>query len=247
MFLVPSFSTLCSLLALLGTVGAQSPSLPYGPPASSVVSSSLSTRPSSTSLGSSLTSPSVSSATSPVLPVTTGFSKIGNVLKPAITSYTFNPFPIPLESSIPKVFPETYPDNPPPVGDSAIPNFGPAWAAAHGKARARVSRFLMPPRPLPFKHSCVGSIVTGSGFDARRESQYHHWCWLDEGSVCWKHPASSGFPWSLFGGTFALSHRARFLRILRVLVGLSARSAIRRLCHRVPCWDKYRRDVSFRS
>ena len=169
MFLVSSFSTLCSLLTLLGIVGAQSSSLPSSavePPASSVPSS-LSTEPSSTSLGYSLTSLPMSSATSLGPPVATGgFSTLGNVLKPEITSYTFNPFPAPSESPIPKVFPETYPSDPPPVGESAIPNFGPAWAAAYEKAKARVRTFLMPLLPLPFKHSRVGSIVVDSGLDA---------------------------------------------------------------------------------
>lgn len=81
------------------------------------------------------------------------FSTIGNVLKPTITSYTFNPFPTPSESPIPGVFPETYPDKPPPVGNPAVPNFGPAWEAAHSKARTTVSRFFVLRLPLPFKHT----------------------------------------------------------------------------------------------
>jgi len=209
MFLAPFFSTLCSLLTLLGAVGAQSSSLPSStvePPASSVVSYSLSAWPSSTPLGSSVTSLPASSGTSLGPPVASGgFSTIGNVLKPVITSYTFNPFPAPSESPIPKVFPETYPDNPPPVGDPVVPNFGPAWAAAYEKAKTRVSGFLIPPLPLPFKHSCAGSMLTGPGLDARRKSQYYHWDRLDEWSMCRKHPAGSRFPWSLFGGTLTFS------------------------------------------
>lgn len=170
-----SFSVLYSLLALLGTVEAQNPNSPsptIEPPPGNVVSpslslpppgfSSLSTEPSSTYLGT-LTSLPASSETLPA----SGFSQIGNVLKPTITSYTFTPFPAPLENPIPEVFPETYPDNPPPPGDSVIPDFGPAWAAAYGKAKAMVGRFLMPPLLLPFQHS---RLWTGSGFDARGKS-----------------------------------------------------------------------------
>ena len=217
MFLASSFSTLCSLLTLLGSVEAQSPSLfssATGPPASSTVSSSLPslsskfssslpTEPSSTSLGSSLTSLPPSS-TLPVPPVVSGYSAIGDVLKPTITSWTFEPFPTPSESSIPEVFPETYPDNPPPVGDSAIPDFGPAWAAAYGKARAMVSRFWLSLHLLPFRYSHMRAITIDSRFDTRRKSQYHHWCRLGEWSVCRKHPASWRFPWSLFGGVFPM-------------------------------------------
>jgi len=214
MFLVSSFSALCSLITLLGTVGAQS--LSSSPPtiespASSVVSSSfspppsqfsssLSTEPSSTYPGSSLTSlPASSTSLGPPV-ATNGFSTIGNVLKPTITSYPFDPFPAPSESSIPKVFPESYPDNPPPAGDSAIPNFDLAWAAAHRKARTRVGH-----AHLFCFHSNSHVIVTGSGFDARRKSQYHHWRRLDERFMRWKYSASRRFPWSLFGCTFAFS------------------------------------------
>ena len=255
MFLASSLSTLCSLLTLLGSVGAQSPSLPpsaIGPPASSPAQSSLSslpsmfsslpTEPSSTSLGYSSTSPPVS-LTSLGPPVTTGdFSTIGNVLKPEITSWTFVPFPAPSESSIPKVFPETYPDNPPPPGDWAIPNFGPAWAAAYGKATARVSRFLVSPALLPFKYSRAWVIITGSRIDARRESQYHHWSRLDEWSMCWEHTASWGLPRALFGSMFRM---LSWGMILKALIGLSTRSKVHRLYHCIPGRDKHRCDVSF--
>lgn len=252
------FLALCSLLTLLGGVKAQSPTLlssSIEPPASSVVSSSsylspefssLSPEPSSTSLGSSSTSlpPSLTSLEPPV--ATSGFSLIGDVLKPSITSYTFESLPAPSESSIPGVFPETYPDNPPPVGDWAVPNFGPAWAAAYTKARATVSAFLAPPLLLPFKYSRVRVLLAGSGFDPRGKSQYHHRCRLGERPMCWEHPASWRFPWSLFGCTFPAFSLGCFLPILKALVGLPARSKVCRLCHCLPSRDKRRCDVSFR-
>ena len=147
MSLPSPFLVLCSLLALLGSVEAQNsislsssikpPASSIGPSSSSLPSKfySLSMEPSSTSL-------------SPPL-VTSGFSRLGNVLKPAITSYTFHPFPTPSESSIPGVFPETWPNNPPPVDDPAVPNFGPAWDNAYNKARETVSAFLAPQLLLP--------------------------------------------------------------------------------------------------
>jgi len=233
MFLASSLSTLCSLLTLLGSVGAQSSSsLPsaIGPPASSPAPSSPSSLPSkfsslltelsSTSPGYSLTSPPTSSTSLGPPVATGGFSTIGNVLKPAITSREFVSFPAPSETSIPKVFPETYPDNPPSPGDWAIPNFGPAWAAAYEKARAMVSRFLVSPALLPFKYSRIWAVIIGSGIDARRESQYHHWSRLDERSMCWEHPTSWGFPWSLFGCMsccFGVEFSADFESICRTL------------------------------
>ena len=215
MFLEPPFSALWSLLALLGAVQAQNSTLLSSePPASSSVSSSLSppsqfspplsTVPSSTSPVSS-TYPVSSSISLPAPPAATnGFSIIGDVLKPTITSYTFDPFPAPSESSIPEVFPETYPDNPPPVGDSAIPNFGPAWAAAYAKAMERVGGFLRCDH-FYFRSTYVSMIVIGGGIDARRKGQHHHWGRLDERPMCRQHPASWRFPWSLFRRTFTLS------------------------------------------
>lgn len=167
MFFASSFSVLCSLLTLLGTVEAQNSSfLPstIGPPTSSVVSSSVSLPPKPSSLS---TEPSPTSLGLP--PVASGFSRLGNVLKPTITPYTFDPFPTPSESPIPGVFPETWPDDPPPVGDPVVPNFGLAWENAYEKAREMVSGFLTPQLPLPCKLSPMFAIITDSGSDTRRE------------------------------------------------------------------------------
>ena len=210
MFLASSLSTLCSLLTLLASVEAQG--LNYSssatkPPTSSVGSLPLSfqfssppTEPSSTFPGSSFTSPPSSLTSSRPPTASSGFSAIGNVLVPTITSYTFEPFPTPSESSIPKVFPETYPNNPPPVGDWAIPDFGPAWSAAYDKARAMVCGFLLsPPRFLSKTHAYC---YLGSGLNAGRKSQYHDWRGLGERPVCRKHLASWRLPWSLLGSAF---------------------------------------------
>ena len=43
---------------------------------------------------------------------------------------------MPSDVPIPGVYPSTSPDSPPPVGAAVVPDFGPAWAAAHAKAQA---------------------------------------------------------------------------------------------------------------
>ena len=148
MFLASSFSALCCLLTLLGTAEAQNSSSPSSPtvlPPSTVVPSG------------------------PPLP-TDGFSKLGNVLKPTVTPYTFVPFPAPSETAIPGVFPETWPENPPPADDLAIPDFGPAWENAYKQAMVMVSRFSKPPLLLPCKLSSASVIIPGPGSDSRTKS-----------------------------------------------------------------------------
>ncbi|KAJ8079874.1 hypothetical protein PM082_016699 [Marasmius tenuissimus] len=56
-----------------------------------------------------------------------------------IRPYTFTPFPVPSQTSIPGVFTDTDPSEPPEVGESVIPNFEKAWAAAYDKAKAKVA------------------------------------------------------------------------------------------------------------
>ncbi|KAL0572187.1 hypothetical protein V5O48_009782 [Marasmius crinis-equi] len=56
-----------------------------------------------------------------------------------IKSYTFTPFSAPSQTSIPGVFTEADPSDPPQVGESVIPNFEQAWAAAYEKAKAKDS------------------------------------------------------------------------------------------------------------
>jgi hypothetical protein len=57
-----------------------------------------------------------------------------------VTPYAFEPFPSP--SSVPPisgVYPASSPKHPPPVGSPAlVPDFAPAWARAHHKAKTKV-------------------------------------------------------------------------------------------------------------
>lgn len=130
----PSFSALYPLLTLLGAVRAQNSSFPP----SSLSSSGSSSLPTGFSSTPSESSSTALPAPSQPPPAVSGYYALGDVLKPVITSYTFVPFPTPSESSILGVFPETWPDNPPPAGDFAIPDFGPAWEDAYDKAREMI-------------------------------------------------------------------------------------------------------------
>ncbi|KAG7094502.1 hypothetical protein E1B28_005331 [Marasmius oreades] len=55
-----------------------------------------------------------------------------------IHPYTFEPFPVPSQPSIPGVFPDTDPRHPPEVGAPVVPNFERAWAAAYRKAQGKI-------------------------------------------------------------------------------------------------------------
>ncbi|KAI0640926.1 glycoside hydrolase superfamily [Trametes meyenii] len=56
-----------------------------------------------------------------------------------ISSYPFSSFPVPSASPIPGVYPSTSPKTPPPPGSRLIPDFGPAWARAHARAKQLIS------------------------------------------------------------------------------------------------------------
>ncbi|KAI0669069.1 glycoside hydrolase superfamily [Trametes maxima] len=56
-----------------------------------------------------------------------------------ISSYPFSSFPVPSASPIPGVYPSTSPKSPPPPGSRLIPDFGPAWARAHARAKKLIS------------------------------------------------------------------------------------------------------------
>lgn len=57
-------------------------------------------------------------------------------------SYTFTPYAVP--SDTPSTgYPATYPRNPPLVGDTTVPDFDPAWAAAYTKAKAMIANFTL--------------------------------------------------------------------------------------------------------
>ncbi|RPD58564.1 glycoside hydrolase [Lentinus tigrinus ALCF2SS1-6] len=56
-----------------------------------------------------------------------------------ISSYTFSSFPVPSASPIPGTFSSTSPKSPPPPGSELIPDFAPAWAMAHSRAKEFIS------------------------------------------------------------------------------------------------------------
>ncbi|KAF8153932.1 glycoside hydrolase family 3 protein [Crassisporium funariophilum] len=56
-----------------------------------------------------------------------------------ISSNSFAPFPVPSDTPIPPTYPSVDPSKPPAVDASVVPDFGPAWAAAHAKARAKIA------------------------------------------------------------------------------------------------------------
>ncbi|KAK7034732.1 hypothetical protein VNI00_012139 [Paramarasmius palmivorus] len=76
-----------------------------------------------------------------------------------IKHYTFAPFPAPSQTSIPGLFPETDPSDPPSVGSAVIPNFEPAWIAAFEKAKKKVSGLTLEEKV---------SIGTGVGYQVGR-------------------------------------------------------------------------------
>ena len=57
-----------------------------------------------------------------------------------ISDYSFTPFSTPTQPAVAGVFPSTNPKNPPPVQSKlkVVPDFGPTWAAAYEKAKAKV-------------------------------------------------------------------------------------------------------------
>ncbi|ESK82144.1 glycoside hydrolase family 3 protein [Moniliophthora roreri MCA 2997] len=76
-----------------------------------------------------------------------------------IKPYTFTPFPVPSQSSIPGLFPETDPSNPPSVGAAVIPNFEPSWIAAYEKAKEKISGLTLEEKV---------SLTTGLGYHVGR-------------------------------------------------------------------------------
>ncbi|EIW56948.1 beta-glucosidase [Trametes versicolor FP-101664 SS1] len=86
---------------------------------------------------------SVSSAISSAAPsastASTGPPLESTHLTIPISKYPFTSFPVPSASPIPGVFPSTSPKSPPPPGSSLIPDFGPAWKAAHARAKKLIS------------------------------------------------------------------------------------------------------------
>ncbi|KAI0364024.1 glycoside hydrolase [Pilatotrama ljubarskyi] len=107
-------------------------------PAISGVSSSVASASSVASSSVFITS-AASSASVSASSATTGPPLESTQITIPISSYPFSSFPVPSASPIPGVFPATSPQSPPPPGSSLIPDFGPAWARAHARARQLIS------------------------------------------------------------------------------------------------------------
>ncbi|KAI0351205.1 glycoside hydrolase [Trametes cingulata] len=120
-----SFSTLSTDSASISTIASASSSVISGSSAAS--SSVFITTAASQSASTAATGPPLES-TQITLP---------------ISSYPFTPFPVPSAPPIPGVFPSTSPRTPPPPGSPLIPDFAPAWAHAHARARSLIASWTL--------------------------------------------------------------------------------------------------------
>ncbi|KAK2464117.1 hypothetical protein APHAL10511_003865 [Amanita phalloides] len=99
-------------------------------------------------------------------------SSTGGITTVSTTHYSFTPFPTPTEKPVPGVFPATNPRNPPTVDSSEIPDFYPAWAEAHAKAKSKIAGFSLEDKVTVVTGvgwmvgRCVGNIaaINGTGF-----------------------------------------------------------------------------------
>lgn len=104
--------------------------------------STLAEEPTDTITDSATSTLDVSTTTTPTI-TADGALQTVNVTRIPIVPATFSPFPIPVESSVPGLFVNTDPSDPPPVGSRVVPNFGPAWSAAYKKAKAKIANFSL--------------------------------------------------------------------------------------------------------
>ncbi|KAF9452890.1 glycoside hydrolase family 3 protein [Macrolepiota fuliginosa MF-IS2] len=125
------------------------------PLSSGVPPSSVASVPSS---GSSTVLPSTTSSATSQPATTPGSSVTEPIIKPPIAPTTFTPFPVPSENPVPGVIVVTDPHQPPAVGSSVVPDFGPAWNTAYSKAKAKVAAFSLEEKV---------SVVTGVGAGSR--------------------------------------------------------------------------------
>ncbi|KAH6904390.1 cellulose-binding beta-glucosidase [Coprinopsis sp. MPI-PUGE-AT-0042] len=98
------------------------------------------------------------SETSESIPASTSVRIVTRTTIP-IEPATFTPYAIPEERPIPGAFPAVRPQNPPPVGSRAIPNFGAAWEEAYQKAKSRISQYSLADKV---------NITTGVGWQGGR-------------------------------------------------------------------------------
>ncbi|KAI0324819.1 glycoside hydrolase [Cubamyces sp. BRFM 1775] len=120
---------------------------------SSTLASSVSSAVSSVVSGTSAASSVIASASSVVSSVTSAASAASTTstgpplestqITIPISSYSFSSFAVPSASPIPGVFPSTSPKSPPAPGSSLIPDFGPAWARAHSRAKQTISSWSL--------------------------------------------------------------------------------------------------------
>ncbi|KAJ3569130.1 hypothetical protein NP233_g5250 [Leucocoprinus birnbaumii] len=138
-------SSVASSAAASSSSSASSAPLSTGSAVSSTASTSTAASSSSAASGSSSASVSASSVLSSAAssPTTSapGSTVTQPIIKPPITPTTFTPFPIPSEKPVNGVFVVTDPGQPPAVGSTVIPDFGPAWDAAYRKAKAKIASF----------------------------------------------------------------------------------------------------------
>ncbi|KAF5329361.1 hypothetical protein D9619_009183 [Psilocybe cf. subviscida] len=108
--------------------------------ASSVVASSVNSasRPTPSTAASVPLSGVSGSATTPIF--ASGSASASGVASGAAASGGFTPFPLPSDIPEPSIYPSVDPKNPPAVGKSVIPDFGPAWKAAYEKAEKKIPR-----------------------------------------------------------------------------------------------------------
>ena len=82
-----------------------------------------------------------------------------------ISSYTFSPFPAPSDVPIPGVYPSTSPESPPTPGSGLVPDFGPAWANAHAKAKQLTASWSIEDKVTAVtgatiaRLNCIGNIT----------------------------------------------------------------------------------------
>ncbi|KAG2065205.1 glycoside hydrolase family 3 protein [Suillus decipiens] len=84
---------------------------------------------------------------------------ISGVITIPLSSYSFTPYPTPTLTPDPPIFPATDPLNPPDVSNDRyiVPDFAPAWATAHQKARNLISNYTVEEKV---------NLTTGTGFAA---------------------------------------------------------------------------------
>ncbi|EIW74755.1 glycoside hydrolase family 3 protein [Coniophora puteana RWD-64-598 SS2] len=163
---------LSSLLLLLPLAAGQTSSAASSATATSTASSSVSSASVATGTTSAPTTlPSgiqVSDGTTFSSP-TTYLATITGPLTEPISHYSFGAFPTPSTPAEPPVYPAFDPLSPPPASQdpTVVPDFGPAWAVAHEKARQMISNFTIWDKvniTTGYVGRCVGNVLAVGNF-----------------------------------------------------------------------------------